>query len=601
MIKVFDSANSAEVGLLQKILENAGIASIVRNETQAYQGVIFNELWVLHPDDHEKAVNLCRQWRNPEQGLSTAWQCPSCGETLEAQFENCWNCGASKLSNAPSRAAEEHEPGLADVAGRQSAANEYGPCSPPASKASSGLRYSALLFGVLTVAALCYRNWGYLTHEGAPLYYPVHTALWQVDREMLLYDGLRETSRLNRVVLTCQQANISGIPRFCAALLRHMIAFSERTKVPTNQIGQLQATLAILLAETGKAQDRPKYLGALALGSTNIAEFDAAIRPYFETNDPYAFTLNGQVFPFFPYSWAEQKLKIRYRTTLGDHQGAMTIDGSLMYRAEVMSEKFLYTIWSTTVLQMLGFALLIRFWRRTPITQSSRTVVVPWLGWRGVNVFFVSFCLGLGLELLAPFSATLAAVAFTSSNLLVWMPLYLWLAVEYTTGESAVVRGLFGMLPFDSRGKSLLGAGLVFFALGSAALIWVTSAAAAAGLESHWAEGLSEAEHYEPWPTKGLLMLNGIVAAAIGEEIAFRGVLFLALQRWMSPTLAGVASAIAFGGMHFYSWPGFLGVTTFGFFSAMVFHKTKSLIPSILGHVLTNLIWIGGSVWVFAD
>ena len=32
----------------------------------------------------------------PAQPESPPWTCPKCGEAIEPQFTECWNCGASK-------------------------------------------------------------------------------------------------------------------------------------------------------------------------------------------------------------------------------------------------------------------------------------------------------------------------------------------------------------------------------------------------------------------------------------------------------------------------------------------------------------------------
>jgi len=50
-----------------------------------------------------------------------------------------------------------------------------------------------------------------------------------------------------------------------------------------------------------------------------------------------------------------------------------------------------------------------------------------------------------------------------------------------------------------------------------------------------------------------------------------------------------------------YSLPGFLGVAAFGFVCAIAREKTGSLLPCIFAHCLTNLLLLGGEVWVMAQ
>ncbi len=63
MKRVFSSPDSAQVGLAQSILQAAGIACEVRNDTvsQAVPGAPFNpELWVLRDADYVEARRLVR-------------------------------------------------------------------------------------------------------------------------------------------------------------------------------------------------------------------------------------------------------------------------------------------------------------------------------------------------------------------------------------------------------------------------------------------------------------------------------------------------------------------------------------------------------------
>jgi hypothetical protein len=94
--RVFSSFNQTAVYHARNLLENAGIETLVKNaalssamgelppaECQA-------ELWVLDDSDLARA----------EQVLSTTiegpgWTC-ACGETLGAQFTQCWHCGAAR-------------------------------------------------------------------------------------------------------------------------------------------------------------------------------------------------------------------------------------------------------------------------------------------------------------------------------------------------------------------------------------------------------------------------------------------------------------------------------------------------------------------------
>lgn len=96
MKRVFSSFNQTAVYHARNLLENAGIETLLRNtvlssamgelppaECQA-------ELWVLDDSELTRAERvLSASVEGPD------WTC-ACGETLGAQFTQCWRCGASR-------------------------------------------------------------------------------------------------------------------------------------------------------------------------------------------------------------------------------------------------------------------------------------------------------------------------------------------------------------------------------------------------------------------------------------------------------------------------------------------------------------------------
>lgn len=84
---------------LAGVLRAAGIRCDVRNTTLsgALGEIPWQEcapqLWVDERDE-SRARALVENLRAPPQG--TAWTCQSCGERLDPQFGQCWNCGAEK-------------------------------------------------------------------------------------------------------------------------------------------------------------------------------------------------------------------------------------------------------------------------------------------------------------------------------------------------------------------------------------------------------------------------------------------------------------------------------------------------------------------------
>lgn len=54
------------------------------------------ELWLLDERDEALARRLIEAAMNGPPAGSVPWRCPRCGEMLEAQFTNCWQCGEAR-------------------------------------------------------------------------------------------------------------------------------------------------------------------------------------------------------------------------------------------------------------------------------------------------------------------------------------------------------------------------------------------------------------------------------------------------------------------------------------------------------------------------
>ncbi len=100
-LHTFSLADRAEAGLLKELLEQEGVACLIRNEQLfAALGEIpflecLPELWVVDDDVWPRARQLLINWFKNDENAA-AWTCPSCGEILEGQFGACWKCGQAR-------------------------------------------------------------------------------------------------------------------------------------------------------------------------------------------------------------------------------------------------------------------------------------------------------------------------------------------------------------------------------------------------------------------------------------------------------------------------------------------------------------------------
>ena len=98
MKRIFTDADSVLSGFVETLLVNAGIECIVRTE---YLGggvgelpvnECWPEVWVLDDADASAAAKIIERALK-EPSAAVAWTCVQCGESLEAQFDQCWSCG----------------------------------------------------------------------------------------------------------------------------------------------------------------------------------------------------------------------------------------------------------------------------------------------------------------------------------------------------------------------------------------------------------------------------------------------------------------------------------------------------------------------------
>src|SRR5262245_37877195 len=103
MRRIYSALTLAAVHHARNLLEVAGIRAEVRNEfaAQAMGELPMAECWAevwVREIDAERAAGLLREALSPQSDPS--WACASCGETLGAQFTQCWSCGSYRSAAA---------------------------------------------------------------------------------------------------------------------------------------------------------------------------------------------------------------------------------------------------------------------------------------------------------------------------------------------------------------------------------------------------------------------------------------------------------------------------------------------------------------------
>lgn len=105
---IYTARNDLDAHFLQGLLEQEGITSVIQGEALegAWSTVPLSAnslpgLWV-NEADVARAAPIVEEYRQREDAnidkpaedapAGPTWICPKCGEAVEDQFDECWNC-----------------------------------------------------------------------------------------------------------------------------------------------------------------------------------------------------------------------------------------------------------------------------------------------------------------------------------------------------------------------------------------------------------------------------------------------------------------------------------------------------------------------------
>lgn len=103
MIQAYVANSLAQAHLIKGFLDSEGIFAVVRGEhLVGIAGEIpitmdtLPSIWVGQ-DDRDRARELIEKALKEETVLED-WTCAECGETVEGQFTECWQCGSARAA-----------------------------------------------------------------------------------------------------------------------------------------------------------------------------------------------------------------------------------------------------------------------------------------------------------------------------------------------------------------------------------------------------------------------------------------------------------------------------------------------------------------------
>jgi len=105
MKQVYIADDPTEAHLVKGILEQYGISCEIRGEAlwiARGQLPLTSEtlptIWIFDDNRFEEATELTERFQKGTltENTGAGWKCPECGEEVEGQFTECWQCGANR-------------------------------------------------------------------------------------------------------------------------------------------------------------------------------------------------------------------------------------------------------------------------------------------------------------------------------------------------------------------------------------------------------------------------------------------------------------------------------------------------------------------------
>ena len=101
MHEVFCHWDTSTVGLVNVLLQDAGIRTVLRNWdacniTEIPIPAIYPNVCVLRKEDSDWAKEIISAFRKSSETTGNPWICHECGEQVESNFLECWQCSTVK-------------------------------------------------------------------------------------------------------------------------------------------------------------------------------------------------------------------------------------------------------------------------------------------------------------------------------------------------------------------------------------------------------------------------------------------------------------------------------------------------------------------------
>ena len=297
-----------------------------------------------------------------------------------------------------------------------------------------------------------------------------------------------------------------------------------------------------------------------------------------------------------PAGWFADALVARLALRSGDTVARQQAETAIATRGAVLLSRWRTLQTVGVLLAVAGMASLGVMALTHADPRIARARMLDGLSLRDAYALFIRgalgfLVLGTGLGLLIPDESALDAITGPATV----APILLY-ALWYVKTRGLSFADAFGLAPIGGRWAPVVWVALGLIGLQLTGETVIGAALDALHLSSHWADGLQENLIWGSWGFVARETVDSVIWAALGEEVAFRGVLYAGLRSNFGVAPAAAMSAALFAVAHGYGVLGFVVVFWSGAIWALAYEKTGSLWPGIIAHGAGNLMATAGVI-----
>jgi membrane protease YdiL (CAAX protease family) len=367
--------------------------------------------------------------------------------------------------------------------------------------------------------------------------------------------------------------------------------YEELARVEASPLAELYRI--ILLAEDGQTEAAESVTTAWAPTDDAARRLAAWARAAYEAEVPAPEELRAAIEAVrreLPPGWFADRLVIRLASRLGDAALVAESERAIQARGAPLLRRLRAILIAETLLVLVGLVALVA-WLVGRGGRAARVAMAPipppWTALDGLGLFARGAVGLVGVAVVWPFLPDRAWSTLLVS-ILQTIPLggyLLW----YCGGSWRTLADTFGLRVPRSAWPTLLRATLGLVGVSTLADVLIDLAGARLGVETHWTDGFQERL---VWGTSGEVVADAIDSCAFApilEEPLFRGVLYATLRLRLGPAPATLVSAALFALAHGYGVVGFVSVFASGVLWALAYERTRSLLPGMLAHAVSNI------------